>query len=171
MLLQLRPHNNFAAYFITCFIIFGPIWHLCQTSKLIFFSGGQHSRFRQQQTSDLLRFPLPLFNQDEKELASTEKSIFGHLLGSLHLPSILLNILIRWVGGGNLVSLIGTLKIFMDKLLREELQDMGYFKQHLSVYAALKMLVIYNSWQIKIWAILWSQGSLFCAELQITLHG
>lgn len=33
----------------------------------------------------------------------------------------------------------------MDKLLREELQDVGYFKQHLPVYAELKMLVIYNS--------------------------
>ena len=44
-----------------------------------------------------------------------------------------------------MVSLIGTLKMFMDKLLREELRDMGYFKQRLSVYAALKMLLIYNS--------------------------
>ena len=35
----------------------------------------------------------------------------------------------------------------MGKLLREESQDVGYFKQHLPVYAELKMLVIYNSWQ------------------------
>lgn len=47
--------------------------------------------------------------------------------------------------GGSLVSLIGTLKMFMDKLLREELQDVGYFKQHLPAYAELKMLVIYNT--------------------------
>lgn len=61
--------------------------------------------------------------------------------------------------------------MFMDKVLREESQDVGYFKQHLPVYAELKMLVICNSWQIKIWAIMWSQGNLFCAELQITLQG
>lgn len=33
----------------------------------------------------------------------------------------------------------------MDKVLREESQDVGYFKQHLPVYAELQMLVIYNS--------------------------
>lgn len=42
---------------------------------------------------------------------------------------------------GSLVSLIGTLKMF----LREELQDEGYFKQHLPACAELKMLVIYNT--------------------------
>lgn len=44
-----------------------------------------------------------------------------------------------------MVPLIGTLKMFTDKLLREELQDAGYLKQHLSVCAALKMCVIYCS--------------------------
>lgn len=32
----------------------------------------------------------------------------------------------------------------MDKLLREELQDVGYFKQHLPVCAELKTLLMYN---------------------------
>lgn len=71
----------------------------------------------------------------------------SHLLDSLNFLSIPLNILMRWVGGGSLVPLIGTLKMFTDKLPREELQDAGYFKQHLSVCAALKMCVIYYSWQ------------------------
>lgn len=35
--------------------------------------------------------------------------------------------------------------MFMDKLLREELQDVCYFKQHLPASAELKMLVIYNT--------------------------
>jgi len=52
-------------------------------------------------------------------------------IDNLNLSSIPLNILIRRGGGGSLVSLIGTLKMFMDKLLREELQDVGYYKQYL----------------------------------------